>query len=188
MENDTEQLYSDFLDDAEKEVSAICGHTPDEASRNAGRGEGPKFVWKYPRASKAEDHTRTTCISRAWRKVARWFKELLVARTETIISALHWNLLFYTHPLPPYPNEHQAMDILYFKEWMAVITTIGLMRSLVWLEALADCAQRFADATERDAETAARNKWTSWPQEATPFFSYRNLMDGHPGGQRGSRR
>ncbi len=60
----------------ETELSAISGHDEVEATKHAGRGAGPRFMWKEACGKPGSGRCKQSPLSRAWRLVACWLTQL----------------------------------------------------------------------------------------------------------------
>ena len=66
----------------EGELGAICGTDPKDVAKFPLRNEGPKFVWQSMCGELALECSRTTTVSRCWRRTASWLAKLAKAKTE----------------------------------------------------------------------------------------------------------
>ena len=82
-----QQLQGTLTPDARKPTSATAW------------GEGVKFGWKNVADPAASDLARSTPLSRAWRNTAAWLRVVRDNRTEHLVKAATWKLLFYDHRL-----------------------------------------------------------------------------------------
>ena len=60
----------------ERELAAICGQDEKVATEHAGRGFGPRFVWKDMCGTPASTRCRSSDVSRAWGLTAKWLTQL----------------------------------------------------------------------------------------------------------------
>ena len=81
-EVDVDIAMYQFFALAEARLSGIAGHDGKATELHAGRANGPRFKWVCAGGTSAQLHPRTTHMSRAWRRIAIWFRRLhmLLAR------------------------------------------------------------------------------------------------------------
>ena len=83
----TDELFQQAVRRIETELSLICGTDPEAQAKFQSRSEGPKFVWQSLCGEVALEATRTTALSRCWRRTANWLAKLAKAKTEEQANA-----------------------------------------------------------------------------------------------------
>ena len=105
--------YKGFLDLMEEELAQVAGLEGKEAEKHKGRSEGPKYAWVDQSQCEIAGPSRTTSVSRAWRRTAGWLSDILKAKKAAKAEAARWKLLFYKHPQPNLsfanPEQKQSM-------------------------------------------------------------------------------
>ncbi len=101
---DVDAEYAELISRVESELSKISGHDSHEASAHAGRAKGLSFTWRNACGRVATAPPRATLVSLAWRRVSKWFTDLLRADARSSEAAsLRQRILHYDHKLPQDP-------------------------------------------------------------------------------------
>ena len=153
--------YAGCLQLMEQELVQVAGLSLEEAEKRRGRAEGPKYKWEDQANSNAAGPSKTTSVSRAWRRTASWLADIL--RTERIEKAdsARRKVLHSKHPQPDpgqaTPEQLHSMKL--FEAWRSTITEKSTFFS-GWLTAFVDMATKQADKGEHAARTAATAKFS----------------------------
>ena len=106
---------------------------------------------------------RTTAVSRAWRRSAKWLTVLAGQPTQQQRRAAINRLRYYKHPAPRIggATPQQEKGFASFEAWKTLLTEQARQLS-IWVEVLKEWAVKNAEAEERAAQQAALCKWTNW--------------------------
>ena len=89
---DLTRLYEDHL-------FVTMGMEQSSVANSARREHGIRFKWTNAASPAADQIARSTPVSRAWRRVVAWFREVIARRTHSLVQSAIWRLLYYQHDL-----------------------------------------------------------------------------------------
>lgn len=72
---------------------AIVGLDGTSAEMHQGRAEGPKYAWVDQSKTEAVGPSRTTSVSRSWRRAAGWVADIVRPRKVGKAEVAMWKLL-----------------------------------------------------------------------------------------------
>ncbi len=153
---DVDAEYAKLLSCFEASLSALAGHDAEAAAAHSGRADGPTFRWRSACGPPADRSLRSTPVSRAWRRVANWFR--ILCHTDgatTAAAAARWRILHYDHRLPP------DSDAGKLEAWLGLLHD-RMLQCAAWVRSLGMAAAQAADQAEAAAAHASRVAWTSW--------------------------
>ena len=114
-------------------LCAVEGLTGDEAATKSGSEVGAKYCWKNAMGDNLADSAKTTSVSRAWRRSAKWLRDISKTKLRTKASAVQWRLMHYIHPKPymatATPEQLSAMRA--FEAWQRSLTRGVLLQPAV---------------------------------------------------------
>jgi hypothetical protein len=129
-------------------------------SNSTGWAEGPKFVWRNLAAPKASDETKSSPLSRAWKRTACWLRALRDSRSVKLASAARWKLLNYDHQLnvadPAMLGEAAA-----FRVWRALLNE-QVLAAKPWVQSFLAVADKEAERAADRAARAATDRFAKW--------------------------
>lgn len=157
--------YVGFLRQIVKELCAVESLNPEEAAKKSGREVGVKYCWKNVIVDERADSTRTTSVSRAWRRSAVWLGDIGRTKLRKVASAARWRLLLYKHPKPDMATatQVQLVALATFEEWQLVSKGMLLQHAVVTM--MGKVAVKQAEKEERAARVASLVQWTIWLHE-----------------------
>ena len=122
MSNDDK--YKLFLLRMEAEVGGLMGKEGKELEALMGRTEGPIFVQRCALGDEAGGARKTSSISRAWRRSARWLTDVLRSHNLVDTKMYKRKLMTYSHPPPDEfkATPQQMESYTKFKVWQDTIT------------------------------------------------------------------
>ena len=94
-----EVQFSDLVRHTSTTLGRLAGHELGAAGSGSEWCDGPKFVWRNVAKPPASDDTRTTPISRAWRRTATWLRTVVADRSFRSSAVAKWKLLHCRHHL-----------------------------------------------------------------------------------------
>ena len=151
--------YVGLLRQVEKELCEVEGLTGSEAAKKCGREIGAKYCWQNAMGDNLADSAKTTSVSRAWRRSAKWLRDISKTKLKNKARAVQWRLMHYTHPTPDMatatPEQLAAMQA--FDDWQRLLTRGMLLQPAV-VELLHAVAIKQAESEERAARAAALNR------------------------------
>ena len=105
-------------------------------------------------------------MSRAWRRAAGWFDDLLNTERQMVKEASVLKLLNYRHPSPPplKATPEQMEGFRNFLSWKRRLSR-EMLSHRSWVLALKTAATSNAEREERAAQHASLIKWTQWIHE-----------------------
>ena len=120
---DKHELYAMFLERMEDEVASLLCVDRSTKNNEWGRQEGPTFVVRNAFKDNEVGARRTTAVSRAWRRSARWLNDLRHAKTLEDKDDTIRKLLFYCHPAPPQisATKEQLEGFAGFSAWRSIL-------------------------------------------------------------------
>ena len=129
----------------ETEVAMLIGAEGRIKEALAGRNKGPQFVVKSALGDNDGGTRRTTAVSRAWRRSARWLTVLTGQPTEQQRRAAISRLRHYKHPAPRVggATSQQEKGFASFEAWRTLLTDQALQLS-IWAEVLPNWAVKNA--------------------------------------------
>ncbi len=95
--------YVGLVRPIEKELCAVERLTGDEAAKKSGREVGAKYCWKNAMGDNLADSAKTTSVSRAWRRTAKWLHAILKAKGVVNSNFAMKKIFHYSHPPPLLP-------------------------------------------------------------------------------------
>ena len=129
------QDFKGFLELLEKELVLIAGLEGVDAEKHQGRAAGPQYAWVDQSKCETAGPSRTTSVSRAWRRTAGWLAD--ISRTTKVgkAEAARWQVLRYEHPVPDQtiatPEQLRGMST--FTAWRATLAERNVF-SAAWVE------------------------------------------------------
>ena len=85
----------------EKELASLAGLTGRQLAERTGRAEGVGYKWTHASTEHPTGSSKTTAVSRAWRKTAKCLSGLERCRCPTRADGIRWRILYYAHDKPP---------------------------------------------------------------------------------------
>ena len=122
--------------------------------------DGPKFVWRNLAAPKASDETKSSPVSRAWKRTASWLRVLRDSRSVKLANAATWKLLHYDHQLnvvDPAMMEEAAA----FRAWRALLNE-QVLATKPWVQSFLAVAAKEAERAADRAAKAATVRFATW--------------------------
>jgi hypothetical protein len=74
--------YNGLVESIEKELCAVEGLEGLQAQARKGRTTGARFCWKPAMGDDTAGAAKTTSVSRAWRRTAKWLGSVLHSKVE----------------------------------------------------------------------------------------------------------
>ena len=155
--------YNGLIDAIEEELCAVEGLDGMQSQARKCRSTGAHFCWKPAMGDDTAGAAKTTSVSRAWRRTAKWLGDILHTKLETVAETVRWKVRFYRHPKPnlaPASSE-QAMSFKVFEDWRGSIKASQL-HSNPWVEMLKQVANRQAEREEAAAQLASIKGYILW--------------------------
>ena len=90
--------YNGLVDAIEEELCAVEGLEGIQAQARKGRSTGTHFCWKPAMGDDTVGAAKTTSVSRAWRRTAKWLGDVLHTKMEKHAEAARWKVRFYRPP------------------------------------------------------------------------------------------
>ena len=109
---------------------------------------------------KATDETRTTPVSRAWRRTVAWLRTVRANKTAPLVKSAKWKLLFYDHPLVA-QDEPMKDEIAAFNVWKRMLSQRSLADP-AWAESFLWVATKAADQADNRAAARAAERFADW--------------------------
>ena len=100
-DDEGEREYKLCIERIEKELASLAGLTGRQLAEHTGRAEGVGYKWTHASTEQPTGSTNTTAMSMAWRKTAKWLRDLERCRCPTQADGIRWRILHYTHDKPP---------------------------------------------------------------------------------------
>ena len=151
-----DQEYVKLMTCIEAGLSAVSGHDSHEAAARAGRGHGLSYSWHNVCDKLATAPSRTTLVSRAWHRVAKWLNDIRRAGVASPEAAWARRLvLHYDHGLS------NVADAVQLETWLGLLSD-AMLRSHSWVDSLCHTATAAAEQAEVAAARASRLAWSAW--------------------------
>ena len=89
---------------------------------------------------------KTTSVSRAWRRTAKWLGDILHTKAEKNAEAVRWKVRFYRRPKPnpAQATREQVVSFKVFDDWEGNIQS-GQLHSKPWLDVLRHVVNKQAE-------------------------------------------
>ena len=155
-----EVQFSDLVRHTSTTLASLAGHELGKAGSGSEWCDGPKFVWRNVANPPASNDTRTTPVSRAWRRTATWLRTVVADRSFRSSAAAKWKLLHYRHHLLVHDSALQEQAAA-FRAWRQLIGP-AVLNSLAWITSSLSVAAKKAGGSERWANTAASTRFAEW--------------------------
>ena len=106
---------------------------------------------------------KTTSVSRAWRRTAKWLGSVLHSKVEKHAETSRWKIRHYRHPKPDpaQATQEQNMSFKVFCDWRGTIMH-GQLHSRPWLDMLRQVATKQAEKEEAAAQLASIKGYILW--------------------------
>ena len=124
------------------------------------------YCWKNPLGEATAENSRTTSVSRAWKRSAVWLRNHKNTKDVQEAASDKWRLLQYarSQPDPAQATQQQIVAMSCFQVWRKELSR-GQLNDKHWVEMLLHVAEKQAMAEDNAASTASVLKWTSWLYE-----------------------
>ena len=167
--NDTRTLeelggdYNGLVETIEEELCSVEGLEGVQAEARKGRPGGARFCWKPAMGDDTAGAAKTTSVSMAWRKTAKWLGDVQHTKCTKNAESARWKVRFNRHPKPDpaQANHEQSMSFKVFEDWRGCIQR-GQVHSRPWLEMLKHVATKQAEKEEAAAQLASINSYKLW--------------------------
>ena len=108
----------------ESEAASLMALDGREKAALEGRSEGPKFVITSALGENGGSSRRTTAVSRAWRRSAKWLAVITSGANEDERQAARRRLKHYEHPAPRIgaATMQQERSFAKFEAWKTLLT------------------------------------------------------------------
>ena len=135
-----------------------------------GRADGVGYKWTHASIEQPTGSSRTTVVSRAWRKTSKWLHDLERCKCPRRADGLRWRILHYDHDMPPLNllPEHLQHAIMVFDLWRGQLRWSGL-HYLPAMKVMAEAAGRKAKTEEDAACKQAFHEFLSWLKEGPAY-------------------
>ena len=177
-----------LVDSIEAELCAVEGLEELQAQARKGRTAGARFSWKPAMGDDTAGAAKTTSVSRAWRRTAKWLGSVLQSKVEKHAEAARWKIRFYRHPKPDLAQatQEQNMSFKVFTDWRGAIKH-GQLHSRPWLDMLRHVATKQAESEEAAAQLANIKGYIPWvssgpargPASPAPVLQSSQCVDGN---------
>jgi len=106
---------------SEDHLFATMGVEQSSIDASARREHGIRFKWTNAASPAADQTARSTPVSRAWRRVVAWLREVKAGRTHSLVQSATWRLLYYQHDLNV-QDPYLVSDAGRFIAWQKLLT------------------------------------------------------------------
>ena len=115
--------YNGLIGAIEEELCAVEGLEGLQSQARKGRSKGARFCWKPAMGDDTTGAAKSTSVSRAWRRTAKWLGDVLNTKRETNAETNRWKIRFYRHPRPDpaRASGEQVMSFKVFEDWRGSI-------------------------------------------------------------------
>ena len=93
-----DQWYDSFLNRVEAETVDLYPLPENQTKKFFGRTAGPTFVHRSALNDENAGSRKTSSVSRAWRRTAKWLNDILVAKGVSRMMFAVKNVFHYSHP------------------------------------------------------------------------------------------
>ena len=158
--------YKLCIERIESELASLSGLTGRKLAEHTGRANGVGYKWTHASTEQPAGSSRTTAMSRAWRRTSKWLRDLQRCKCPTRADGIRWRILYYAHERPP-PNigTEQLQDAMFvFDLWRGQLRWSNLHYPPA-LEMMAAAAERQAQTEEAAACKHAFQEFLSWLKE-----------------------
>ena len=157
------QDYNGLMEAIETELCAVEGLDGLQAQARTGRSTGARFCWTPAIGDDTAGAAKTTSVSRAWRRTAKWLGDVTNTARQDRAEMARWKIRFYRHPKPnpAQVSTEQTMSFKMFDDWRSCIKA-GQLHSNVWVGMLRQVAERQADREESAAQLASIKDYVLW--------------------------
>ena len=100
-EDEADKEYRVCVEQIERELASLAGLTGKKLVEHTGRADGVGYKWTHASTEQPTGSSKTTSTSRAWRRTAKWLRDLERCKCPTRADAIRWHILYFTHDAPP---------------------------------------------------------------------------------------
>ena len=128
-----------------------------------GRSNGVRFCWKPAMGDDTAGAAKTTSVSRAWKRTAKWLGDITHTKMERVAESVRWKVRFYRHPRPnpAQASEEQVTCFKVFEDWRGSIKA-GQLHSRPWLDMLRLVAEKQAEKERAAAQLDSIKGYILW--------------------------
>ena len=144
-------------------MNVIAGFDEKQVCSRPSRTEGPRFKWVQLNGRPALDQCRSTPVSRAWRRVAAWLRDIHSAKPGRSTDNSRHKLLHYQHDLQVADPSLQQEKIS-FLAWNGLLTKDMLQNEVV-VKSLLEVATSMAEASDNEAALRSTRSFQAWLHE-----------------------
>ena len=80
--------YNGLINAIEEELCAVEGVEGMQSQARKGRSNGARFCWKPAMGDDTAGAAKTTSVSRAWRRTAKWLGDIMHAKLEKVAESV----------------------------------------------------------------------------------------------------